>query len=383
MRILFATKRHPQQRDLIERPYGRFYHLPKLLAELGHDVRVRLCSHRGLPTSESDGDGVMWTSLDVRTLGLRAWLARAREDAAAFDPDWVVGCSDAWYGWMAHWLARQTGARLAIDAYDNFEAYMPWNLPLHWKWRRAVCAADAVTAAGPQLAERLDGHRRGKPSTVIVPMAADPIFVPHDRRAARRALALPVDAPLIGYCGGWARNRGTDVLLRAFRVVRARHPAAQLVLTGRPPPHALSEPGVLALGYVDDDQLPLVLSALDVACVITVDTAFGRFSYPAKLCEAMACDVPLVATATDPVRWMLKDDPRFLAPIGDAEGIAERVLAHLGNTRRFQYPELPTWTDGAKRLERVLSSSFAAGKLRSDETITGVQHARRGRSTSE
>lgn len=300
--------------------------------------------------------GVAWLGNDIRTLGWRGYVRYAAEAAATFRPDWIVGLSDAWYGWLAHVLSRRTGSQLAVDAYDNYEAYMPWNLPLHWQWRRAIHAADCVTAAGPQLAGLLDRERsRGKPSC-IVPMAADPVFVPHQRDNARAELGLPMDAPLLGYFGGWARNRGTDILLAAFRRVRERRPSARLVLSGRPPTHARAEPGVIALGYLPDAQLPLAISALNVACVITMNSAFGRFSYPAKLCEAMACGVPVVATATEPVRWMLHDDPRFLAPIGDARALADRVLTQL-ETGHVSYPGQPTWNDCARRFEDALLSA--------------------------
>jgi len=185
-------------------------------------------------------------------------------------------------------------------------------------------------------------------------MAADPMFVPHDRLQARTALGLPVDVPLIGYAGGWAANRGTDVLLEAFRKARGQRPDARLVLTGNPPAHALAEPGVMALGYLPDAQLPLALSALDVACVITADTAFGRYSYPAKLCEAMACEVPVVATATEPVKWMLQGDDRFLAPIGDGDSIARRILSLLC-TGRVVYPGLSSWETSAMLFEQALA----------------------------
>ncbi|UHQ19922.1 glycosyltransferase family 4 protein [Lysobacter sp. KIS68-7] len=329
--------------------------MPTALAALGHEVSVTLCSHRALPSERFQREGVDWASEDVRTRGPR-FLAAVDARAKAFRPDWVVGCSDAWYGPLARRLAARHGARLAVDAYDNFEAYMPWNVPLHWRWRRAVRAADLVTAAGPQLAACLDAHRRGRRPTQIVPMAADPAFVPHDGVAARSALGLPADAPLIGYSGGWASNRGTDVLLKAFRLVRAKRPDARLVLTGKPPAHALAEPGVLSLGDLPDAQLPMALSALDVACVITADTAFGRYSYPAKLCEAMACEVPVVAMGTAPVRWMLHDDERRIAPIGDARAIADRLLCDLRG-QRVSYRDLPTWDDSARRFDAALAGS--------------------------
>lgn len=359
MKILFLSKRHPQQRDLVERPYGRFHHLPTQLAAMGHEVTVLLCSHRRLASEVVERDGVRWSSHDLATLGPRQLLAAFAQDAVEFGPDWTIGCSDAWYGWLGRMLVGRSGGQLAIDAYDNYEAYMRWNLPLHWKWRRSVRAADLVTAAGPQLAERLQSHRHGGRAVEILPMAADPGFIPMDRAACRDRLGLPQDAPLVGYSGGWASNRGTHVLLQCFARVRETRPDARLVLSGRPPAEACAVTGVIALGYLDDAQLPVLLNALDVSCTITADTAFGRYSYPAKLCEAMACGVPVVATATAPVRWMLHEDPRFLADVGSAGSLAERILERLP-TGRIDYGTLPSWTDVARRLEALLCSGRRA-----------------------
>ncbi len=281
-------------------------------------------------------------------------LAQLEQEARSFRPDWIVGCSDAWYGWLAQRLARRTGSRFLVDAYDNFEAYMPWNLPLHWLWRHAVRKADQVTAAGPQLASRLQSHRRsGRPLSVL-PMAADPEFMPLDKSACRQALNLPLGATYAGYVGSWSASRGSSLLIDAFRLARASRPDLELLLSGRPPPEVLNEPGVSSVGYLPDAQLPLLLNALDVACVVTADTSFGRYSYPAKLCEAMACKVPVVATATDAVRWMLSDRAEHLAPIGQPKAFAERMLTQLAS-RRIEYPSPPSWEEVAHKLEHLLS----------------------------
>ena len=339
----------------MDRPSGRLHHLPRALRESGHQVHVALISHGGDDLREEELGGVATSSRDVRRLGIAGALRNLHSLASQFRPDWVIGCSDAWTGYVAKRVADRCGARLAIDAYDDYEAYMPWNLPLHWAWRRAIGAADAVTAAGPQLASHLQRHRKSTTPVAIVPMAADPEFRPLDRVECRRHLGLPQSVPLIGYSGSWARNRGTDVLLRAFEQVRRQKPEARLVLSGRPPAYASSAEGVIALGYIDDADLPALINAVDVSCVITADTRFGRCSYPAKLCEAMACGVPVVATATQPVGWMLGDDPRFLGRIGDGGDIAARMLANLGMDR-VDYGPVPSWPEAAIALRLAIGA---------------------------
>lgn len=353
MRLLFVGKRRPQQRDLIERPYGRFHYLPVELANLGHEVTVLLCNHRRLPSIRLRMSNVNWICEDVLPLGPTVLVKRLARHASMFRPDWVIGVSDTYYGWVAQRLARSTDARYVVDAYDNYEAYMPWNLPLHMLWRRSVRAADLVTAAGPQLAQLLQSYRRGGRAVEIIPMAADPEFKPLDKQECRRTLHLSPDARLIGYVGSWAKNRGTDVLLKAFRRARAAQPKVQLLLSGRPPQWVLQEPGVVTTGYVPDAQLPVLINALDVACTITADTSFGRYSYPAKLCEAMACGVPVVATATEPVRWMLDNRDQHLVPLNNPNALADRILSQLAEPSA-EYGPQETWSDHARRLNQLL-----------------------------
>ena len=298
-------------------------------------------------------EGVRWSSNDLLDVGPLRLVSALAIEAEDFRPDWVIGCSDAWYGWLADELAKRTGARLAVDAYDNYEAYMRWNLPLHWKWRSAVRAADLVTAAGPQLAAHLQAQRRGGRPVAVVPMAADPEFRIRDRRECRRLLNLPDHAPLLGYVGSWTKTRGTHLILDVFERVRAVRPDARLVLSGRPPASVLGRPGVIGLGYLPDAQLPVLVSALDVACIVTADTAFGRYSYPAKLCEAMACEVPVVASATGAIRWMLDGRAGHLARLDDPGDFADRALEMLERPVA-NYGKRTEWADSGRTLESLL-----------------------------
>jgi glycosyltransferase involved in cell wall biosynthesis len=359
MKILFVGKRRPQQRDLIERPYGRFHHLPAGLAGLGHEVRVLLISHRRLPSVQVYMVGVDWIGEDVRNLGPRVLYRRLVAQARSFRPHWVVGMSDAWYGWLARRLAISTGARLAIDAYDNYEAYMPWNLPLHWAWQRSARRADLLTVAGPSLAELLGGGRTDG-STLVLPMAPDPVgFVPGNMAAARARLGLPADVPLVAFGGGMHPSRDLKTLFGAVESARQHCPQLKLVLSGRKSRGVELPADALWLGYLPDDAMPALYQAVDVVAVMNTPGAFGDYSYPIKLYEAMACGRPVVASRTASTAWILRDHPQRLVPAGDPGALADALVQALSE-RSVDYGPLPTWGEGADALEGALTR-IAAG----------------------
>ena len=154
-------------------------------------------------------------------------------------------------------------------------------------------------------------------------------------------------------------NRGTDHLPEIFRRVRSKCPDAIFLLTGSPPTELTKLEGVVLLGYLDDRALPLLINAVNVSCIITSNTRFGRYSYPAKLCEAMACGTPVVATATDPVRWMLRKSPRSLVPTNDPIAFSEQVIKSLEQSR-VAYGRQESWYELSEQFESMLRETITA-----------------------
>lgn len=343
-------------RDLFTRPYGRFYYLPHLLACLGHEVRVLLASYKNDPAEHLDIRNTVWMSESVYGFGFTRYLKRANGIVQSWKPDWIIGLSDTYYGILAERLARRCSARCAIDAYDNYESYISWLKPLHGLWRDALSRATLVTAAGPHLAELLQASRPQGP-TVVIPMAADPIFQPMDKNLAREALKLDLDEKMLGYSGALYGNRGIDTLFRAFDLLAAERPEVKFVLSGRLQKGLALPPNATWLGYVPDQQMPNVVNSFDGLLVINELSAFGTYSYPVKLYEAMRCGIPVVASDTPPARWILNGDARFLAKPGDPYDLARKASEMLSETRRIEYRAQNSWETSAGLFESALAAA--------------------------
>ena len=353
MKLLFLCKRRPMSRDLLTHPYGRFFYLPKLLAERGHDVTVALLDYKGGADVDVNEYGVRWLSLSVRRY--RSGVLRAIENAP---PDWIVGFSDTYFGILARRLARRVGSRYAIDAYDNYESYIPWAVPLHMLWRSALRDADLITAAGPGLIE-LMARGSSQAMTAVVPMAADPTgFEPRDKAACRRELGLPLEQPLVGYCGSMHRSRGVTVLFDALPMIKKARPEIGFVHSGRTWKDVPLPDDIRSLGYIDSEQVPVLLNSMDVLVVVNKDSAFGHHSYPVKLYEAMSCGVPVVATRTRATEWILEKQPERLFDSGDPAALTRAVLASLDNPQS-DFGTVPTWESSCDSLERALEERLS------------------------
>jgi len=357
MKILFLCKRRPQGRDLLTRPYGRFFYLPHELSLKGHESYLLLLNYRNEPVEFMESQGIKWISENIVPLSPLQYYNRACKLIEFVKPDWIVGFSDAYFGILAEHLGRKFGVKSLIDAYDNYESYLPWCTPLHFLWRRAVSRATAVTAAGPQLAELLQQSRSGKP-VFIVPMAADvPTFMPLDREACRHELNLPRQKKIVGYCGSIYRNRGIQTLFDAHEIQKKMDFNIDLILTGRKQKGISLPSSVKWFGYLSDDKIPVFLNSLDVAVVINRISRFGLYSYPVKLYEAMRCHIPVIATDTPSVNWILKGDDRFLARPDDPYDLADKIRK-ASTLDRIDYGEQTSWEQSCQIFEEVLLRKF-------------------------
>jgi glycosyltransferase involved in cell wall biosynthesis len=153
-----------------------------------------------------------------------------------------------------------------------------------------------------------------------------------------------------------SRKRGT-LLMRVMEDVRRQVPDAELWMVG---PDAVSAPGRVAWGVVDDATLQRLLRQAWVMCLPSAYEGFGR-----PYLEAMAAGTLAVATPNPGAREVMHDG-RY-GVLTEAGALAETLVRVLRSpderagfqTRALAYAARFDWDEVAAAYERVYAEVIA------------------------
>ena len=151
--------------------------------------------------------------------------------------------------------------------------------------------------------------------------------------AARRSLDIPDGAPVLGFVGRLAGDKGIHELLAAFQRLLGAVPALRLLILGDPDPvdplddsdlRLLREhPNIVCTGFVADTET--YYRIMDIFILPTY-----REGFPSTVLEAQASSKPVVTTtATGAVDSIVNNVTGVLVPPRDAEALRaaiERLL---------------------------------------------------------
>ncbi len=135
-------------------------------------------------------------------------------------------------------------------------------------------------------------------------------FPEEERRAFRARYAQP-EEPLIFFVGRMVREKGVQVLLQAFPMVKAQFPQARLVIAGGGYRQHLEafvrflrmESSVQFLGFIPDEELLKLYRVVDVAVYPSLYEPFGIVAL-----EAMAAGVPVVVSDAGGLREVVQHE---------------------------------------------------------------------------
>ena len=137
--------------------------------------------------------------------------------------------------------------------------------------------------------------------------------------------------PLVLFAGEVGFRKGADVLASAWPLVRREVEDARCVMVGPKTDLRLPEiPGMTVMDGLERERIAMLLAESRV--VALPSRAEGM---PMILTEALAAGRPFVATPVGGIPELAHAEG-MLVPVGDAEGLAERLVSFLADARRAQ-----------------------------------------------
>jgi len=304
-------------------------------AGLGHTVRVAAVLSPGgepHPFVESlRGVGIATDTIRVSARRYFAERAAIRELCKSQQPD-VVHTHGYRPDFIDGGVARSEKVPVVSTCHGFIESGTRARI-YHWLQRRALRSFDAIVAVSSPIEKNLRDAGIPPEKISLVPNAYQPTATPFSRESARRELGLP-DATLIGWVGRLSFEKGLDVAIEAL--AQLQRSDAYLVVIGEGQEKSALRNLAQRLGLADR-----VLWRGAIPNAERLFHAFDAFllssrteGTPMALLEAMAANVPIVATEVGGVPDVIDSSSARLVRAGDAAGIAVALEATLSEPDR-------------------------------------------------
>lgn len=158
---------------------------------------------------------------------------------------------------------------------------------------------------------------------------------PTDVKAFRAKYEIKEDEIFIGHIGRLSQNKGTEVLLNAFRKIYLTNKKVKLLLAGTytdyvPELKRIIEEEKLPVVLIENfdiDLKPVLFHALDIFVLASRGESFG-----VVFLEAWVCGKPAIGANTGAVSELLNDGKdSYLFENGNAESLAEKLKLLIDN----------------------------------------------------
>jgi glycosyltransferase involved in cell wall biosynthesis len=244
-------------------------------------------------------------------------------------PRILVHCWEEPYVLAAAQIARRLRPNTTFvpATFQNIAKRYPF--PVAALERRVMSRANAWIAFGQTVydTQRERPGYASKPARVLNPGVDTETFRPDSfaRQQMRHFLGWKPDDCVVGFTGRFVEEKGIETLLQAF--VQSQGDWNLLFVGGgplAPPIESLRLQYPARVRVVRDaghDQMPAYLRTMDILCAPSRTTARWREQFGRMLIEAMACGVPVLASASGEIPHVVQDagqlmpenDPRLWA----------------------------------------------------------------------
>ena len=150
--------------------------------------------------------------------------------------------------------------------------------------------------------------------------------------------SLPYSKPVIISIGALTKQKGFEYLVSAFKIIKNRIPGASLLIIGNGPEKknlrqkAWDISGIHLLGNLPHEKVVEYLLGGDIFALASVTMPGYHEGAPTSIMEAMAAGLPVIATKTGGVPYLVKDNINgILVGEKDADVIAETIINLFNN----------------------------------------------------
>ena len=220
-------------------------------------------------------------------------------------------------GQIAKWSPRN--AAYVFYTFQN----LPKRYPPPFSWVERYCldrCAGWIAAGDTVMDARLErGYgRNGKPRRVLPLGVALDTFTPNPSAGSEVLRKLGWDSagpPVIGYLGRFVPEKGLDFLMGVLDRLKSEHrvPWRMMFVGGGPMEPALKAwaathgDAVRVVTGVSHDQVPAHLCAMDILAAPSQSAPHWKEQLGRMLIEAFACGVPVVASDSGEIPYVVAD----------------------------------------------------------------------------
>lgn len=269
-----------------------------------------------------------WRDVPRLALGLRRVIAKVKPDMIHAGP--IQTCA---------FLAVLTGYRPILTMSWGFDLMQDADRNAWWRWvtRYTLRRSTFFTSDAQVTRDRAVKYGMNPERTIVFPWGVDLGHYRPRKSVSRRR-------PFMIFCNrSWEPRYGVDVLARAFaKVTQKRKDVSLLLLNSGSQAQAIrqvlinggAQDRVQYGGQVPQKDLPRWYNMADL--YVSPSHVDGS---SVSLMEALACGLPcLVSDIPANREWVREEVNGWLFPDGDAEALAEKILAVIA--RRKELPKI-------------------------------------------
>jgi len=351
-------KRFGTNKDLVLDNFGRQVRLFEHIQKLGNEVDFLCMDYKKYESRQVKKNSVGYYIEPFRKTSPGKFLKKLNQLLKSKKYDFVVASTSPILGVIGYYYAKKHKVKFVYDLQDAFDVYDEYKIPFVKNADKYVTRkADLVICVSNTLKGRISKFR--KMSAVVIQNGIENhLFMKLDKAKCRKDLKLPLEKKIIVYIGHLAKLKGFETMAEAFNIVQKKYPNTILFLSGQIDKGInIKQRNIIYDALPERKNVVKAINSADVAIIPNPVNCFTEYSFPYKLVEYMACEVPIVATEVGDVKILLKNYKGSLCKPDDAKDLAEKITEKFKVCSRIRYKESSSfdWKVLATRLNKILT----------------------------